>query len=77
MTFLIEAVLFAGFTDSFQPAVVTLAVRIVVSNCTAPKSMKKPDLFGRCWLFKGCCVADQLIRCEFNQRLGILVLSEC
>lgn len=41
MPFLIAAVLFAGFTDSFQPAVVTLAVRIVVSNCTAPKSMKK------------------------------------
>ena len=41
MTFLIEAVLFAGFTDRFQPAVVTLAVSIVVSNCTAQKSMKK------------------------------------
>ncbi len=41
MIFLIAAVLFAGFNDSFQPAFVTLAVSIVVSNCTAQETKKK------------------------------------
>ncbi len=41
MIFLIAAVLFAGFTDCFQPAVVTLAVSIVISNCTTQTTKKK------------------------------------